>query len=169
MINEYVLLAESYKGAELHHDESKIKVYGTGVFITVSKFVLTIPYKNHLIRIENEYGTSQLGKLEMRIEKGFIPEFEVKSQSHLKNIFLIKKRRFLINCSDLQYKRLIEEWIVNSGMEAIAKENLFEPHVRLEKVKGAQYMITEYHLQLEDKMGGLKAMIQFYKQCVNNL
>lgn len=169
MINEYKLVADSYECAELQHKETKVKVSGTDMYMTVSKFVLTIPYKNHIIRIENEYGASNPGKLEMKLKKGFLPNFEVRSQSHLKNIFLIKKKRFVIDCSNLQYKLLIEEWIANSGMETIAKENLFEPHIRLEKREGSQSIVTEYHLQLKDKIGGLKAMVQFYKNCVDGL
>ena len=169
MIKEYEILSQVYEGAELEHTESKVRVMGTELFITIGKFVLTIPYKKHLIRIENEYGSSNPGRLEMKIEKGFVPEFEITSQSHLKNIFLIKKRRFVINCSDLPYKLLIEESLINSGMEAIARENLFEPYIRTEKKENSQYIITEYHLQLKDKIGGLKAMIQFYKNIVDDL
>jgi len=63
----------------------------------------------------------------------------------------------------------LEEALFESGMEEIAKENLFEPSIKIERIEGAQFVNTEYHLQLKDKIGAVKALIYFYKEIVNGL
>ncbi|RYM34242.1 hypothetical protein ERX46_09820 [Brumimicrobium glaciale] len=169
MIDQYKVLTESFKGAQLQHQESKVKVIGTGVFITVSKFTVTVPYKNHHIVVFNEYGTSNVATVKMKIKKGFIPEFEITARNHWKNLFSRRKNYFDIACSNSQFKNYLQEELIKSGMEQIAKENLFEPTIKVERIVGAQCINTEYHLQLNDKIGAVKALIDFYTEIVDQL
>jgi hypothetical protein len=169
VIKSYKILTDSYEDAKLHHDEFKVRIIGTGVFTTVSKFRINVPYKGHFIAVDNQFGNPVLGKVSMKIEKGIISEFEIHSRNHLKNLFVRKKKYFEIECSNDQFKKYLEEALFESGMEEIAKENLFEPSIKIERIEGAQFVNTEYHLQLKDKIGAVKALIYFYKEIVNGL
>lgn len=169
MIKQYETLTKSYDDAQLDHDESKVNVIGTGILITVSKFKLSVPYKRHLIVIHNEYGTNNSATVSMKIEKGFISEFEINSRNHLKNLFDRKKKYFEVDCSNNQFKISLEDALVISGMEAIVMKNLFEPTVQVERIDGVYFINTAYHLQLKDKIGAVKALIDFYKEIVDHL
>lgn len=169
MIKQYEILTECYEGAQLEHQESKVKVMGAEVTITISKFIISIPFKNHLIQLENEYGTSNSATVLMKIQKGFVPEFEIRSRSHLSNLFALKKRSFTVDSENAQIKSQLEKALVISGMEEVAKKNLFEPTIRAERINGAQFIKTDYHLQLKDKIGAAKALIDFYKKIVDLL
>lgn len=169
MVEQYKLLTESFKGAQLQHHESKVKVIGTGVFVTVSEFKISVPYKKHIIVIENEYGNPVSGKVKMKIEKGLILDFKITAQSHLRNLFSIKKKWFIVDCNNTQFQFQLKESLIHSGMETIAKENLFEPNIYLESIEGEQFMFTVYHLQLKDKIGAVKALIEFYRKIVDLL
>lgn len=167
MIEQYKALIESYDNAQIEHQESKVKVMGAGVSITVGKFKLSVPYKRHFIVIDNEYGTNNSATVKMKVEKGFTPEFKITARNHLKNLFARKKRFFEIESSNVQFKNYLEEALFESGMDEIAKENLFEPTIQVERIAGSQFINAEYHLQLKDKIGAVKALIDFYKLIVD--
>lgn len=168
MVKEYEKLAKSFDGAHFHHHETKVKVkYSFGVHVTLSKFTISIPYKNHIIHIENEFGTSNLGTVKMRNEKSLMPEFEIKSQSHLKNLFLRRNKRLRVNCNDSRFKFILEQALVRSGADEVAKNNSFEPFTKVKKIEDLQFIITQYHLQLKDKIGAVIALIEFYKEIVD--
>lgn len=169
MESQFQTLINSYENAKLHHEESKVKMLGTGVSITISIFRIEVPFKNHLIKIKNEFGTINSATVEMKIEQGIIPEFIIESRNHLQNLFSLKKKRFTVKCDDLQYKSMIEEAILSSGMDKIAKENLFEPIIKVENNSGVQSINTRYHLQFNDKINGIKALIDFYKILIERL
>lgn len=167
MIEEYKNLIASYDGAQMEHQESKVKVIGAGVSITVIKFKLSVPHKRHFIIIDNEYGTNNSATVKMKVDKGFIPEFKITARNHLKNLFARKKRYFEVESSNVQFKSYLEEVLLESGMDEIAKENLFEPTIQVERIDGSQYINTEYHLQIKDKIGAIKALIDFYKLIID--
>lgn len=169
MLKQYEILTQLYEGAQLTDHEFEVKVMGTGVTITISEFIISIPYKNHLIQLENEYGRSNSATLSMKIEKGSVSDFKITSRSHLSNLFALKKRLFVVNSNNTQIKSQLEKALVASGMEGIAKENLFEPTIKAERINGVQFIKTDYHLQLKDKIGAAKALIDFYKNIVDLL
>lgn len=103
----------------------------------------------------------------MKRERGFIPEFKIESRNHLQNLFSIKKKSFEVKCENQQFKSIVEEALEKSGMNQIAKDNLFEPTIKVENENGEQSINSEYHLQLKDKIGGAKALIDFYKILVD--
>lgn len=163
----YETLTATYEGARLQHEERKIKIGLTRVFLTVNNFVISVPYKDHLIRIQNEFGTSNPATVTMRIDREFIQEFTIESRNHIQNLFSIKKKSFVVKCDNQQYKSIIEEALETAGMNQIAKDNLFEPTIKVENKKGNQFINAEYHLQLKDKIGGVKSLIDFYKTLVD--
>lgn len=57
----------------------------------------------------------------------------------------------------------------SSNLEKIAKENTFEPKITSVKEKNIQFIKTQYSLQFEDKLGGLKALIEFHKLLIDKL
>ena len=169
MIKHYETLTATYGGALLQFNEDKINCSLSGVSHSISNVWITVPYKNHQIHIDNEYGISNSALVEMEIENGFIPAFTIDSRSHFQNLFSFKKKRFIVKCDNLQYKKILEGALITSGMDQISKDNLFEPTIKVENKNGVQFINTAHHLQFNDKIGGVKALIDFYKIIVDRL
>jgi hypothetical protein len=169
MVEEYKLLTEAYDGGQLDHQEYKAKAFGTGLYVTISRLMISIPYENHIIELVNEFGLSNTAKVEMKIQNGTIPDFEISNRSHLMNLFSINKQYLIVKSNNAQTKLFLEKALDISGMKTIAKENLFEPKIKTERIDGSLFIKTEYHLQLTDKIGAAKALIDFHIEIIDNL
>ncbi|PWH84711.1 hypothetical protein [Brumimicrobium oceani] len=169
MIKEYELLTAAYDGASIEHQEYKAKLLGTGVSVTMSRLMVSIPYNNHKITLINEYGASNTGTVEMEVLNGMLPDFEISSRNHLRNLFCMRKRYFSVKSKTVQNKLFLDEALGFSGMKDIAKENLFEPTIKTEIIDNSLFIKTEYHLHLKDKIGAAKALIDFYKSIIDRL
>ncbi|WP_107039087.1 hypothetical protein [Brumimicrobium mesophilum] len=169
MIKDYEKLAAAYEGAQLQFKDDKIRCSLSGVVHSVSNVWITVPYKHHQIHIDNEYGISNTATVEMKVVNGFIPDFEIRNRSHFSILFSFNKSLFSIDCKNTQFKLKIEEALQISGIHQIAKENLFEPNIKLIKKEGIQFIHSEYHLQFGDKIGAAKALIEFYKMIIDTI
>ncbi len=142
---------------------------GSKIFSTVYK--LELNYKEHKILIVNELGQQNIGSVELKIELGTkISNFEISSRSHFWKLFNKRSNILKVECNNVSLKSTLEKLIINTGLEKIAKENLFQPNIF---TKSNDYkdlaIITEYHLNFPDKKGALISLIQFYKQIIDNI
>lgn len=167
MKEEYETLLSNYDGALLYQEESRFNVFGMTYDGFMSKFVLKIPYKDHEIEVENEYGKANVGEVRMKLFDCKWVAFNIQTRNHLKRLFSFNKASFIVQSSQYDQKVFLEKLLCTSGMQKIEKDNLFEPYISLENDSNESVVITRYHLQFEDKIKALKAIIDFYIGLVN--
>ncbi|RFC55770.1 hypothetical protein [Brumimicrobium aurantiacum] len=103
MKEEYETLLSNYDGALLYQEESRFNVFGMTYDGFMSKFVLKIPYKDHEIEVENEYGKANVGEVRMKLCDCKWVAFNIQTRNHLKRLFSFNKASFIVQSS--QYKR----------------------------------------------------------------
>ena len=160
-------LAEEF-GADLSFNNSKIWSGGIiGTSVPMTKFNLKVPYKNHEIEIVNELGNYNLGHITLNLNQRYIPDFEITAIEHIFNLFLRRKDLLKIKCKDASFKARIEQLSTETGLQDIARNNSFEPKIKAFKDKNLQFLHTDYSLQFDDKVGGLRALILFYQRIID--
>ena len=140
---------------------------GAGARITVSTYELTIPYKNYSISIRNELGNGNLGKIKAELRGFSIPIFEITSRSHFWRLFNRKSNLLKINCENTFFSKILQKILLDTGLEKISQDNLFEPRIYNFNTNGVMNLVCDYHLEFEDKEGVLRPLIQFYKSLID--
>ena len=99
--------------------------------------------------------------------EGSLPIFTITNINHLVNLFLRKKQILKVDCSNESFKHYLQNLLIETNLEKIAKDNLFEPKIS-SKIEGENLVIeTIYHLEFEEKIEALKALIEFYKKLIS--
>lgn len=137
-----------------------------GSFIGISKYQIELEHKNYLIEIDNELGNQNLGSVRMDLQGQHIPSFKISTRNHFLNLLTLKKEMLKISTNDSVFKSKIEQAIKHSKLEEIAQKNSFEPEISLKFMNSKPYLETNYSLQFEDKIGGLQAIVDFYKSII---
>ena len=135
--------------------------------LPISVYSLEVIYNQNKIIIENELGNHNFGKVEMVLKDKNLPEFEITNVNHFVNLFLRKKNMFNVKSSNLTFKKYLEEKLIDSNLEQIAKDNLFEPKITNKKLKFDSHITTIYHLEFPDKIGAIKVIVKFYKYLID--
>lgn len=135
--------------------------------IPVSIYELTIPYKNHSIFIRNELGNGNLGKIQTELKDFSIPFFEITNRSHFWRLFNRKSNILSIKCERFLFKTTLQQLLLDTELEKIARENLFEPKIYAVNETHLVNLTCEYHLEFEDKEGVLRPLIKFYKALID--
>ncbi|MDH1883781.1 MULTISPECIES: hypothetical protein [Empedobacter] len=160
------LFTQSYDDAIFYNNDAKVD--GTiGAKLHLSYYYIDIPYKNCLIYVEQELGNHNLGKIRVTLDKISLPIFTITNINHLVNLFLRKKQILKVDCSNESFKHYLQNLLIETNLEKIAKDNLFEPKIS-SKIEGENLVIeTIYHLEFEEKIEALKALIEFYKKLIS--
>lgn len=168
MIEQYASLAASFKGAEFRYEDKKVKGH-LGSFLPITHYYIHYTYKGYLIEAKNELGNFNLGTVTVDLKQNDLPDFKITATDQFTNLFLRRKNILKVQCKDSIYKSKLIEYSIASELEKIAKENSFEPTIYPKHNIGQQLMITSYSLQLEDKIGALKAIFNFYMHIIDDL
>ena len=123
-------------------------------------------YKGNSIRTKNEFGNHNLGNIDLILNDKKLPEFEVTSTNHFVNLFLRKKEMLTVESRNITFKKFVEKKLRESNLQQIAKENSFEPRITNKHIHFDSHINTLYHLQFSDKIGAIKAIINFYKHLI---
>lgn len=147
---------------------SDYKVDGDGFSILpISIYSLVVDYKGSAICVENELGNHNIGKVELLLEGKRLPEFRITNTNHFVNIFLRRKIILKVECKNNLFKKFLEQKLTETGLEKLAKDNLFEPEIFNLFERNKMKIVTKYHLQFEDKTGVIKPLISFYKSLID--
>ena len=168
MQNEYKALADSYENAIFSFNDFKVGGVG-GSRMTISEYHIEIPYKNMIINVSNELGNHNLGKVDVTLSNCNFHSFEITSRNHFMSLFSRKKEMLKISCTNNTFKNTLQNTAIASGLEKIAKQNAFEPHIASNYTNGKWNVSTKYHLEFEDKIGALKALIDFHKLLIDSI
>jgi hypothetical protein len=166
MDKELSKFCEQNAPAALWINDTKVAGH-IGSFIAISKYRIELEHKNYLIEIDNELGNHNLGSVRMDLHGQHIPSFKISTRNHFLNLLTRKKEMLKISTNDYVFKSKIEQAIQESKLEEIAQKNSFEPEISLKSMNGQPYLETIYSLQFEDKIGGLQAIVDFYKLMVS--
>ncbi|MFD2909614.1 hypothetical protein ACFSX9_12825 [Flavobacterium ardleyense] len=159
-------LADEIQNATFSYED--FNVLGKGFSrLTISTYLLEVSYKGNYIRIKNEFGNHNLGTVELIIKNRTLPEFEIKSGNHFFNLFLPKRKMINVYCKNYAFKKFLEKKLIDSKLEQIAQNNLFEPKITNNTFEFNSTIQTLYHLEFEDKIGALKALINFHKELID--
>lgn len=152
--------------ADLKIEEKKVSGR-LGSFIPISTYFINKEYRGYSIEIKMELGNHNLCEMNLRMNQNYIPDFEITSIDHFMNLFLRKKNILSIKTKDRNYKEFLLQATIQSNLENIAKQNSFEPKIFSIKEKNIQFVKAVYSLQLDDKVGALRAMLEFYKLIID--
>ena len=149
-----------------------LKYFGsTGTVVPVSYYSLVMDYKGYCINVSYELGNHNLAKIEMELKQGeIIPDFLITNRSHYYRLFNRKANILKADSVSNSFKKFIEDLLFSSGLEMLARENLFEPKVYISRNKNHVKVLTvEFHLVFGNKKGALTSLIAFYKGIVDYL
>lgn len=142
-----------------------------GTVVPVSYYSLVMNYKDYCINVSYELGNHNLAKIEMELKQGeIIPDFLITNRSHYYRLFHRKANILKADSVNNAFKKFVEDLLFSSGLEILARENLFEPKVYILRNKNHVKVLTvEFHLVFEDKKGALTSLIAFCKGIVDYL
>ncbi|WCM40952.1 hypothetical protein MG290_08245 [Flavobacterium sp. CBA20B-1] len=166
MQNEYKALADSYKNALFSFTDYKVGGIG-GSKLPISEYIIEVTYKNMTIKMRNELGNYNLGTVDLILSNCNFHSFEITSRNHFMSLFSRKKEMLKISCNNLSFRNTLQETVINCGLEKIAKQNAFEPHIVSSYKDGKWKVASKYHLEFEDKIGAANALIDFYKLLID--
>ncbi len=153
--------------AQYKYREEKEK-WINGVVYLVSAHYITTEYKNHTIFLEYELGKYNMGYVKMELERDHIMiPFQFKKVSHLRRLFNSKMNSLQVVCKNKIFKKEIERLLIESHLEQIARDTLFEPQIEIQQKKGGYEMITKFYLGFDDKEHSIIPMIDFYKGIID--
>ncbi len=133
----------------------------------ITMYSLEMIYKGNYIRIKNDLGNHNTGNVELRIKEKLLPDFEVSGTNHFANLFLRRKELLKVTCGDIKFKKYLEKKLIDSNLEQVAKDNLFEPKITCKAEMLCSDITTLYHLEFSDKIGAIKAIVHFYKDLID--
>lgn len=162
MENELAEFCERNAHASLWINDTKV-AGNLGSFIAISKYQIEIEYQKYLIEIDNELGNYNLGVIRMDLQGQHLPYFKISTRNHFVNLLTRKNEMLKISAHDSIFKSKIEQAIKESKLEEIAQKSSFEPEITLKLIEDRPYLETNYSLQFDDKIGGLQAIVDFYK------
>ncbi len=168
MQNEYKAVADSYENAIFSFNDFKVGGVG-GSRMIISEYHIEIPHKSMIIKVSNELGNHNLGKVDLILNNCNFYNFEITSRNHFMSLFSRKKEMLNIECSNNIFKKTLQNIAITSGLEKVAKQNAFEPHITSNYTNGKWIISTKYHLEFEDKLGALKALIDFHKLIIDSI
>ena len=132
-------------------------------------FQITFQYKDSEIIIDNRVGTTAYGIITCNLSSHISPvAFEIDTISHFKNLFFRKKSRFKVSSENENFKYFLKNKALDP-LNTIAKKLDFSPYIYSEKVDGIHKIVMEYHLQFPDWPNALEPIIEFYKNCIDEL
>lgn len=168
MVKYFKLLSEEFVESEFYYKDNQV-AGSIGSYISITTYFLNIKYKGFLIEATNELGNFNLGKISISLNNNSIPEFKITAIDHFTNLFLRRKKLLKVKCKNKFFLNALNEFTIHSNLEKITKENSFEPNIFSLNERGNYHVKTVYSLQLEDKMGALRALICFYKLVIDDI
>ena len=151
-------------------DFKDVKYMGNGgSYMIVSTYYIYVPYKNYMIETISELGNSNMGKISVCVNHNVIPNFKIDTIDHFTNLFLRRKNLLKVKCTTDSFKKILLEAAEFSNLNDVIRKNSLEPKIYNERNENLHYIKTDYSLQFEDKIGGLRALINFYKRIIDHL
>jgi hypothetical protein len=136
----------------------------------VSHYYLEIEYKGHHILVRFELGNHNMAKIEMQLLPGdTIPDFSITSRSQYYRLFYRKANILKVESVNNAYKVYLEDLLVSTNLEMLARKNLFEPTITLRRESTSKVLLTEFYLGFGDKENVLYGLIVFYKNIIDRL
>ncbi len=135
--------------------------------LPMTLYNLETMYKGYSIQVQNEFGNHNLGNVNLVLQNKTLPEFDVVSGNHFTNLFLRKKDMLTVKCRNIAFKKFLEQKLQDSNLQRIAKDNLFEPKITNKSNQVDSHIHTLYHLEFSEKIGAIKAIINFYKDLID--
>ena len=138
-----------------------------GAKVHISIYELFYVYKNHQIELVYELGNHDLAKVEVNLSSDRIPSFQITNNSHFSRLFFSKRNMLKVECKNPQFKKFLEEILITTGLEQIARDNLFEPRIVTEIIKNEHKIALGFYLGFEDKIGVVIPLLEFYKHLID--
>lgn len=167
MIENYFMeLANTLENAKVNVVHEKF-ASDRGSRLTVSLYELFCEYKGHKIELVYELGSHNLAKVEVGLSASRVPLFLITNKSHFSRLFSFKGNILKVECRDPQFKKYLEEILHATGLEQIARDNLFEPRIEVKTEAHGVKIITGFYLGFEDKAGAVLPLLDFYKRIID--
>ena len=164
----YEKLSFEFENAVFSFQDVKYTALG-GSYMVVSTYHIEFNYKDYLITSSQELGNSNMGKISVCLNHKIVPEFTIETIDHFTNLFLRRKNLLKIKCKREGFKRILYDAAESSKLNEIINKNSLEPKIYFERKGNIHYIKTDYSLQFEDKIGGLRALLNFYKIIIDHI
>lgn len=140
-----------------------------GSVVFVSYYHLDITYKDYRIIINLELGNHNIAKIEMELKPGVvIPELSITNRSHYYRLFYRRANILKVESTNITFKKFIENLLLSTNLEMLARENLFEPKIVISQKEDRTKVVTaDFHLAFSNKKDVLYAFVAFYKGIVD--
>ena len=132
---------------------------------------LTINYKSKTIKINNQIGTTAVGRVTSLISRKKLDlEFRITTRSHFLNLFYRNNHRFKISTNNnFKVKNLFKNNLTFNQLKKIADTTQFEPTFIGQNNNDGFTVITEYHLQFNNWHEVIQPLILFYKEFIDQI
>lgn len=162
-------IAKSEFGSFKKIDQKLANFNRSRLFIT--KYELEILYKNRPIKILNEMGNHNLGSFEVAFPSNLtIPDFRIVTKSHLWKLFHPKSNILVVDYKNISFQTFLQKTSITSNLETVCRANLFEPVINVKRTKNEEIkIITDYHLEFNDKKTAMLSLVNFYKSIIDFL
>jgi len=166
-MKKFFLELSKIENGEYKYKEQIIST-GMGSRSPYDVHILKINYKDQQIIIKNEIGTANIGsvlcELPISIKQ---TEFSIRTRSHFFKLFSKDENAFIIKCLNDNLKNYFHTNL--NALEKYTLETQFELSINGALNNSRFEIITEYNLIFENREKVLIALIQLYKDLINNL
>ena len=157
-------LAEKEGGTFSFEDANAISPKGVAMpYVT---FLLKFEYKGHHFQIENSTGTQYVGHMICKLNNSLkIPDFQIDSISHFKNLFVWRKHRIKATSKSRNVLHFLEKNPALKELRSIGKNEKFSPQIICSSKN--RTIETKYHLEFDDWTSVLEPLIQLHKDLID--
>ncbi len=133
----------------------------------IKSLLLQIKYRNQIIQVLNKTGDTNLGEIKCNLSKGTeLAEFKVTNRNRLLRLVNRKINLLKINCAEKKVEGYIQDKLLDSKLEEIARSSQFEPII-IGIQKDSFEITTNYSLVFSRKNDVIRPLIKFYKSLID--
>ncbi|NRD20246.1 hypothetical protein HNV08_09315 [Winogradskyella eckloniae] len=159
-------LSEKYNGKFTFEDSSVAGENMSNDFYSI--YNLTLNHNNLNLHIVYNYGLSDTAefKVEMSNHKN-IPEFEIKTISHLSKLLLFKNRNWFVKSSDVLFKSHISNLITSLNLDDLIKNSAFELNTIGKRSHNTYTIHTVFSLKFYKHTESAASIIKFHLEVMD--
>ncbi|WP_299894312.1 hypothetical protein [uncultured Aquimarina sp.] len=158
-------IAENENGKLYLHD--KDISFGDGTRSPNVIFKIKFEYKSNQFTIVNQTGTNYVGTISCKLSNDLQPiPFEIDTISHLKNLFLRRKSRFVLKSENQNVLHFLKTNNALNLLSEIADKEDFRPLVVC-SLDGYWSIVCKYHLEFDDWTQVIEPIIALYKNLID--
>ncbi|MEP5254860.1 MAG: hypothetical protein ABJQ39_07375 [Winogradskyella arenosi] len=149
------------------HEATKVNG-SAGSTIHISKYRLTLPYRQHFITIVYDYGNSDTATFRIHLKQHPNQvKFKIKTIDHLSRFLQFKKHRYAISCSNSILKNSIKACVIKHQLDDLFENTAFELHSTGQHKNDVYEIYSVFSLKYSSHAESAADLLNFHKALID--